>query len=241
MTHVYRQAEQEFVDILDAIRTSKVNNNQIGEINKRVIPSDSDVDFQISLVPTNAMAYEINMAKLAQLPGEPKHFQGVVEGDFPEKTLPTPSDLVLKENAQIMLLNNDPKSRWINGDLAKILTIGNESIRIIFEDGTFDDIVRHTWDKISFAYDNEEKKIVSEITGSYIQFPMKLAWALTIHKAQGKTYDKVVIDFGSGTFASGQAYVALSRSRSLNGLILKTPLELSHIFVDSRIEDFLEK
>ena len=240
LTQVYRQQkEKEFIEILDAIRLAKAIDEHIARINHRVMTAETkDVHFQISLVPTNAMAQEINMVKLSSLPGLIKSFTGRVAGDFPEKILPTAKELIVKEGAQIM---NDPRGRWINGDLAKILKVKNEVIRVIFEDGTFDDVVPYKWDRIQFVFDEREGRIKSEIVASFIQFPIKLAWAVTIHKGQGKTYEKVIIDFGLGTFAPGQAYVALSRCTSLEGLFLRTPLESHHIFTDTRINEFMQR
>ena len=139
-----------------------------------------------------------------------------------------------------MLLNNEQRGRWVNGDLAKVIGIGNDSVRVAFEDGSFDDVARYTWEKVHFAFNEDSGKVEPTAAGSFTQFPMKLAWAVTIHKGQGKTYDRVSIDFGAGMFAPGQAYVALSRCRSLEGLSLSSPLRQKHIFTDPRIDEFME-
>jgi len=243
LTHIYRQSDQAFIEILDAMRLCKTTDAHITKINKRFFKEiDSKVsnDFRISLVTTNAMANDINIAKLAQLPGNSKIYHGIVNGEIKEKNLPTEQELTLKERAQIMLLNNDPRKRWINGDLAKIVRLDESSVRVLFEDNTFDDVGFYKWETVQFVYDEQEKKIESEIIGSFTQIPMRLAWAVTIHKGQGKTFDGATIDFGNGTFASGQAYVALSRCRSLEGLILRSPLEHRHIFIDPRINEFMQ-
>lgn len=245
LTHVYRQEiDPHFIEILDAIRVCAATDVHIAKINQRFF-SDSDLktpkDFQISLVTTNIMANDINVAKLAQLPGNSKIYHSIINGEIKEKQFPTDQELTLKEGAQIMLLNNDSKGRWINGDIAKIVRLDESSVRVLFEDNTFDDIGYYTWETIQFTYNEQEKKIESEIVGSFTQLPMRLAWAVTIHKGQGKTFERATIDFGNGTFASGQAYVALSRCKSLEGLLLKSPLEHHHIFVDSRVNEFMKK
>ncbi len=242
LTHVYRQSDKAFIEILDAVRLCETTSDHIAKINKRFFEkaeAKTSNDFRISLVTTNAMANNINTLKLAQLLKNSKTYHGIINGEIKEKNLPTEQELTLKEGAQIMLLNNDPQKRWINGDLAKVVRLDESSVRVLFEDNTFDDIGLYKWETIQFVYDEQKKKIESEIIGSFTQIPMRLAWAVTIHKGQGKTFDGATIDFGNGTFASGQAYVALSRCRSLEGLILKSPLEHHHMFINPRINEFM--
>ncbi len=242
LTHVYRQSDKDFIEVLDAIRVCSVTDDHLNKINQQFSRNKhNENDFKITLVPTNAMANAINAVKLSQLPGETKKYVGTITGGFNEKNLPTAQELFLKVGSQIMLLNNDPLSRWINGDLAKVLKLNDGNIRVLFEDGTYDDIGFYKWDMIRFIYDEDDKKIKSEVVGSFTQLPVRLAWAVTIHKGQGKTFEKVFIDFGSGTFAPGQAYVALSRCKSLSGLSLKSPLEHRHIFIEPRIGEFLNE
>ena len=139
-----------------------------------------------------------------------------------------------------MLLNNDPQQRWVNGDIVKIIKTEKDSVRVLFGDETYEDIVANTCDSIRFVFDKESGKIQPEITGSFTQLPIKLSWAVTIHKGQGKTFDKVHIDFGNGTFVHGQAYVALSRCRTLEGMTLTTPVLNRYIFIDERVRRFME-
>lgn len=239
LTRVYRQSDQDFIAILDAVRVAKVTQAHLTRINERVGADVSVTDFQVSLVPRNASADRINAEHLARLPGEAATFKGMTTGEFREQDAPTAQQLVLKPGAQVMLLNNEQRGRWVNGDLAKVVSVGGSSVRVEFEDGTFDDISRYTWEKVRFEFDEDAQKIVPVASGSFTQLPLKLAWAVTIHKGQGKTYDRVSVDFGSGMFAPGQAYVALSRCRSLEGLSLTGPLRASHVFTDPRIDEFM--
>jgi ATP-dependent exoDNAse (exonuclease V) alpha subunit len=145
-----------------------------------------------------------------------------------------------------MLLNNDTEGRWINGDLGLVETLPGadhpeQAVRVRLDRGERVDVLRHKWEVIRFRYNPERDRIESEVMGSFTQYPLRLAWAVTIHKAQGKTFDEVVVDFGRGTFAPGQAYVALSRCTSMAGLVLRRPLEQRHVLTDARIETFLRK
>lgn len=239
LTRVYRQSDQDFIDILDAIRVARATEDQIGRINLRVGAAQGMKDFQVSLVPRNASAEAINAQLLDRLPGEASVFRGMATGEFRDKDYPTAHELRLKPGAQVMLLNNEQRGRWVNGDLARVVSIGGSGVRVEFEDGSFDDISRYTWEKVRFAFDEDTQKVEPVSAGSFTQLPLKLAWAVTIHKGQGKTYDRVSVDFGSGMFAPGQAYVALSRCRSLEGLSLTGPLRRGHIFTDPRIDEFM--
>ncbi|MFA5080551.1 MAG: PIF1 family ATP-dependent DNA helicase [Candidatus Paceibacterota bacterium] len=241
LQQVYRQSDEEFIELLDSIRTYRLDDNHLLKINQRVLSPDSSYDdLGVILVTNNYTAEKINYEKLISLSGSEKKYRGLVDGEFKSNDLPTLQDLSLKEGAQVMLLNNDPKKRWINGDIVKVIKMEDDYVRVMFDDGSFDDINKYKWEKVEFALENDGK-IKSEIIGSFFQFPMKLAWAITIHKGQGKTYEKAVIDFGNGTFAPGQAYVALSRCRSFEGLHLKRPLEYNHILIDERVEIFMQE
>ncbi len=215
---------------------------QVSLVNERFDPEYEKPknELVISLVTTNKLADSINVRELAKIPDAPRRYAGVVSGDFKEQDLPTAAQLDLKVGAQVMLLNNNPEKKWVNGDIVKVLRTDAASVRVLFEDGSFDDVGQHEWESVSFEYDEEAGKIESEVVGSFSQLPIRLAWAVTIHKSQGKTFDKVHIDLGSGAFASGQAYVALSRCRSLEGVTLSTPIEGRHIFADERVREFME-
>jgi ATP-dependent exoDNAse (exonuclease V) alpha subunit len=247
LIRAYRQKDEDFLEVLDAIRMSRATDAHIALVNTRCDPAFNDErgDFYINLKTTNAAADAWNRAKLAKLSAKPCIFKGVATGEFRERNLPTSETLVIKEGAQVMLLNNDQQDRWVNGDVGKIEAIRQSndgtiiSVRLLT--GAVVPVAEHTWDMIKFFYDKETQRIESQTVGTFTQYPIRLAWAVTIHKAQGKTFDRVVIDFGRGTFAHGQAYVALSRCTTLNGLVLKTPLEQKHIFIDEQIETFMER
>ncbi|MDD5639243.1 MAG: PIF1 family ATP-dependent DNA helicase [Candidatus Pacebacteria bacterium] len=241
LQQVYRQSDEEFIKLLDSIRTYQLDDNHLLKINQRVLSPDSSYDdLGVILVTNNYIAEKINYEKLISLSGNEKKYKGLIDGQFKSNDLPTFQNLSLKEGAQVMLLNNDAKRRWINGDIVKVIKMEDDYVRVMFDDGSFDDINKYKWEKVEFTLENDGK-IKSEIIGSFFQFPMKLAWAITIHKGQGNTYEKAVIDFGNGTFAPGQAYVALSRCRSFEGLHLKRPLEYNHILIDERVEIFMQE
>ncbi|MDD4409780.1 MAG: AAA family ATPase [Candidatus Pacebacteria bacterium] len=240
LNDVYRQSEKKFIDILDAIRSYDINARQMAELNQRVVEAkEINDDMAIFLVSTNMMADSINLEKLERISEKEKKYTGFISGSFNERELPTKKELLLKKGSQVMLLNNDQRRRWVNGDIAKVISLEKNFIEVEFEDGRTELVEKYSWEKFSFIYDEDEDKIKSESAGNFSQFPLKLAWAITIHKGQGKTYDRVIVDFGNGTFAPGQAYVALSRCKNMEGLMLKKPLERRHIIVDTRVLEFM--
>ena len=244
LTEVYRQDKEEqdkFIKTLDNLRVCSFNSDDIRLINSRFDPiyEKPENEFIISLVPTNRMADNINMRELSKLAAKQKTYTGTITGEFKERDLPTAQKLILKEGAQVMLLNNDPYQKWINGDIVKVIKTGPNFVRVLFDDGTFDDVGIVEWNAIKFVFNEKTQKIESEDMGSFTQLPIKLAWAVTIHKGQGKTFDKVHIDFGNGTFAPGQAYVALSRCRTLEGMVLTSEVKERYVFTDERIKEFM--
>lgn len=243
LTKVYRQSNPEFISALNAVREGDLTEQHLELFNSRVNPSEDvlhqDSHMRIWLVSTNDQAAEINGSHLERLQAKEKVYTGDIEGDFEEKDLPTALDLKVKVGAQVMLLNNDPQRRWVNGDLAKVVDLGSDYIRVMFDDRTFEDVKRHTWESYTFELDESTGKIETVVSGSFTQFPLKPAWAITIHKSQGKTYEHAVVDFGHRAFAPGQAYVALSRCRTLEGLVLKRPLRRSDVLVDAYAKEFM--
>lgn len=244
---IYRQQDPVFIDILNGIRNRSVTDEHLKRLNSRYQPNfhSSPKDCFIHLTPTNAKSREINLKEMAKLKQKTKTYEGVLAGKFEEKVLPTEQYLKLKVGAQVMLVNNDSKGRWINGTVGEIVDIKYDKdteediIRVKLGSGNVVDITQHSWEMFQFHYDTDRKSIESEVVGSFTQYPIKLAWSITIHKSQGKTFDKVIIDLQRGTFAHGQAYVALSRCTSLEGMVLTTPIKKGHILMDWRVVKFL--
>jgi ATP-dependent DNA helicase PIF1 len=244
---IYRQDDQDFIQVLDGIRRNKINQEQLQLLNTRYQEDFSfeNEDLYLYLTTTNRKADQVNQNFLAKLVGKRYIFKGVKEGDFDKKVSPTGTKLELKIGAQIMLINNDRAGRWVNGSIGKIEDIvqlgpGKDIIVVELEDGNLVEVLPHTWEMFKFLYNPATDKLQAESIGSYTQYPLILSWAITIHKSQGKTFDKAVIDFGWGTFAHGQAYVALSRCRSLEGMVLSKPFQQKHILTDPQINQFFE-
>ncbi|RMG69894.1 MAG: WYL domain-containing protein, partial [Nitrospirae bacterium] len=244
---VYRQSDDRFLDILNAIRNKTITEEQLELLNSRVMPEfePSEGDFYIYLTTTNKLADEINRKNLKRLRTKKRTYKGKTTGDFEPDALPAPLSLELKAGAQVMLLNNDPYGRWINGTMGMLVDVepqGKEKPDILWvelEDGSVVDVLPHRWEMFEYHYDKGTKSLITVPVGTYEQYPLRLAWAITIHKSQGLTFDRVIIDIGRGTFSHGQVYVALSRCRSLDGLVLKKPLQLKHIWLDRRVVQFI--
>ena len=244
LDHVYRQKDQSFISILNAIRNNSVTDTDLKALNTRVNPdfSPGGQDFYIYLVPTNAYADSINEDRLHQLAETLHTFQGRISGEFEKGHLPTLLDLRLKVGSQVMMVNNDSSKRWINGTIGKLLRIehdeeGDPFMVVKLETGKEVTVSPHEWEL--YKYTLEDGKIQSDVVGTFTQFPVKLAWAITIHKSQGKTFQKAIIDIGRSVFTSGQTYVALSRCTSLEGMVLKKPIEKKHIWSDYHIVNFI--
>ncbi|MBI4767508.1 MAG: AAA family ATPase [Deltaproteobacteria bacterium] len=243
---IYRQTEEDFIALLNAIRNRSITDSDIIRLNQNCLPEfiPPEEDLYLYLTSTNDQAFRLNQEKLKHLPGKVSTYQGLIEGEFDKSAFPTDKDLELKTGAQVMLLNNDPLGRWVNGSIGKISKIihqkGEEDvIRVELPGNNIVPVTPYTWKIFRYAFDEEARKIFSEPMGSFTQYPIKLAWAITIHKSQGKTFDRVVIDIGRGTFAHGQVYVALSRCTSLQGIILRQPIQKRHILMDYRVIQFL--
>ncbi len=245
---VYRQKDNQFIGLLNEIRNNSVSEESLSILNSRVIPDympDYGSSYTIFLTTTNKMADDINMENLSGLNGRVYEFKAQVEGAFDRRTFPASLNLTLKNGAQVMMLNNDRAKRWVNGSIGKVDSIaysedeGAYAIYIRFPTGNVEAVYPYTWDMFHYIFNRDTGLIDTENIGSFTQYPVKLAFAITIHKSQGKTFDNVVIDIGKGTFAHGQIYVALSRCTSFNGIVLKRPVKKQHIFMDWRIVKFL--
>lgn len=242
---VYRQTDRVFVSVLDHIRTNTAGAADLHLLNTRygTTIEASEEDMYITLATRRDNVDYINDKKLAELPGEPMTFEGEITGDFPESSLPTSKDLVLKPGAQIIFIKNDYERRWVNGTIGVVTGIDEEdgTIYVLTDDGKECDVNKDSWRNIRYKYNEEKKEIEEEELGTFTQYPIRLAWAITIHKSQGLTFSRVIIDFTGGVFAGGQAYVALSRCTSLDGIQLKKPVSRADIFVRPEIVSFAQR
>lgn len=239
---VYRQTDEHFIHLLDKIRKSETTVSDLYTLNQRVGREIDTSGMSITLSTRRDTVDYINQQKLEELPDETVMFEGVVTGEFPENSLPTPKELELKCGAQILFIRNDKEHQWVNGTLGIIIGFdineGRETIYVHTDDEEDVIVEREVWSNVKYSFNEQEKKIEEHEIGTYTQFPLRLAWAITVHKSQGLTFKHVKIDFTGGAFAGGQAYVALSRCTSLEGISLKEPLRRSDIFVRPEVVQF---
>lgn len=242
-TKIYRQTDEKFISILNNIRNGKSNNSDLTLLNNRVNPSFNprEEDMYITLATKRDNVDYINEKKMSGLDTFEFVSHGIKEGDFPESSLPTAQELILKEHAQVMFIRNDIQwpRRWVNGTIGIVSGIDEEGhVYVLKDDGMEVKVELETWRNYRYKYNEREKKIEEEIIGTYTQLPLKAAWAITIHKSQGLTFNNVIVDFSGGVFAGGQAYVALSRCTSLEGLVLKKNINRTDVFVRPEIVEF---
>jgi len=237
---IYRQSDEKFINLLDRVRSKEINQGDLSILNQRFLVLAQDLEHAITLTTTNRIAAQVNDYHLNKLDGNAYQFQAEIAEQFDESFFPTEYNLKLKKNAQIMMIMNDPQKRWVNGSIGQIEDLANDFIRVRIGDKVHE-IKRSTWHKIEYKYDKENKHIIEDITGTFMQYPLRLAWAITIHKSQGKTFENVIIDLGYGAFAHGQVYVALSRCVSLGGIVLKRPIRADDIIFDEKVYEFRRK
>lgn len=242
-TKIYRQNDENFISILNNIRMGRTNYADLNTLNNKVdtVFDPQKEDMYITLATRRDRVDYINEKKMSELTSQEFISRGVIDGDFPESSLPTAQELILKEHAQVMFIRNDAEwpRRWVNGTLGIVSEIDPEgNIYVLKDDGREVRVDLETWRNYRYKYNEKEKKIEEEIIGTYTQLPLKAAWAITIHKSQGLTFNNVIIDFTGGVFAGGQTYVALSRCTSLDGLVLRTKINRTDAFVRQEILDF---
>lgn len=235
LTEVFRQKDQSFITLLDLVRIGQVDSATLETFNRRTGSGKSQT---ITLTTNNNKVNQINSAKLRSLTSPEFVYKAGVTGNIDEKYFPAEEFLRLKKGAQVMMLKNDQEKRWVNGSIGIIDSIDEKNINVSFN-GTVHPITQGSWEKIEYDYDREEKKIKEKVIGSFAQYPIRLAWAITIHKSQGQTFESVHIDLDTGAFATGQTYVALSRCRTLEGLTLERPIAYQDIKVDPNIAKFM--
>ena len=245
---VYRQSDTRFIGLLDRIRQNQTTAEDLRAINERLDASPKKGKKEGALAITLATRRDtvdyINDQKLKELEGRSSVFQGVIKGEFPETSLPAPMELEVKPGAQVIFIKNDKEKRWVNGTLGVVIYIdeGEGIITVVDEDGHEYDVEREVWENMRYTFNEKEQKIEEELLGTFVQFPLRLAWAITVHKSQGLTFRQVKIDFsGGGAFAGGQTYVALSRCTSLEGITLTEPIRQSDIFVRAEVVSFAQR
>jgi ATP-dependent DNA helicase PIF1 len=242
---VFRQDERKFINLLDSIRLNHFDYDDMEELNERVVDLPDDAAYYITLTSRNKTAEEINTEEINKLTSEPFTYTANLTGMFNPRLFPTDPVLKLKVGSQVMFLKNDLQKRFVNGSIGIVRDLTPNKIVVSVLDGYEDtktfELEKWEWEIIKYSNDPANPRSISTDTvGTFKQYPVKLAWAITIHKSQGKTFDKVIIDLGGGAFEYGQTYVALSRCRTFDGIILKRPIRPQDIKVDERVRDFYE-
>lgn len=239
LVKMYRQTDSTFLSLLNRVRSNHATSHDIALLNRQCNPDFNDNGkFVITLAMRRDTEDAINEEHMAAIKSPEFTFQGTINNVFPENELPTNKELVLKQGAQVIFIRNDKENRWVNGTLGKVYDLGTDFIKVELENGDIHELQMETWENMQYSYDEKEKKINETVLGTFSQYPIKPAWALTVHKSQGLTFNHVVIDFGGGAFTSGQTYVALSRCTSLEGITLLKPLSERDIIVSTAVINF---
>ncbi len=237
---VFRQQDEKFISLLNSIRTNKADRNILNQLNARVIPNfrPKKNEGYITLVTHNFQAQNINDEELKKLSGREKRFEARISGDFLESAFPTEKELILKKGAQVMFVKNDSRHRWFNGSIGEVKSLSDDSVSVALADGSGTyDVEYEEWTATRYELNEKTREVEEKVDGVFSQIPLRLAWAITIHKSQGLTFDKVIID-AHAAFAHGQTYVALSRCRTLEGIVLSTPLPASAVISDAAVNAF---
>jgi len=242
LTSIYRQKDPSFIQLLNKIRNGILGVEDLAVLNQRVTSvMIEDSNNPVVLTSTNAIADRINEDKLEALKSEEYYYEAEISGSFRhDKKYPVEFDLKLKEGAQVMLVRNDPAGRWVNGTMGKIKRLLDQAIEVTIGSSTYK-VKEVVWEEIDYTYDPSTKRIETEVTGTFKQYPLKLAWAITIHKSQGKTFDNMVLTLGNGAFAHGQVYVALSRCRTLEGISLIGSIRHEDLIFDEQAVQYKSK
>ena len=239
LEEVYRQSDDDFIRILNAVRDNTIKTDDIQKLNTRVDQYfDPGEEEYIHLMTTNKDVNMVNAKKLKALKTNPHFFQARVNGEVKPNMFPVEEKLCLKIGAQVMFLNNDSEGRWVNGTIGEVTDIDEiiDAVGVRLSNGKEVEVIPHPWEVSKYVMEGETFK--REIVGTFTQLPLRLAWAITIHKSQGKTFEKVIIDMGRGAFAHGQTYVALSRCTSLEGMVFRKPIQKSHMIMDREVHRF---
>lgn len=235
---VYRQNDEDFLNILNKMRNGEVSNEDLALLNKHVSQDSDDEDYSVTLTSFNYMAEKINDEKLDAIEEEEFCYQAEIHDDFKKSDAPVPEYLRLKVGAQVIFCRNYPQAGYMNGTIGKVSKLVKEHIFVTLENGVEINVSKVAWENLQCKYNRQTHKMESVVVGSFIQFPLKLAWAITIHKSQGMTFDKMHFDLSRGTFQAGQAYVAISRLRSLDGLTLSNPIRPHHVTQNQEVRVF---
>ena len=237
---IYRQSDTDFIALLDRVRINRATSTDIARLNQRCNPDYQEVsgDFAITLATRRDTVDSINDEHMKALKTPEYVYEGTIEGDFPENSLPTALNLVLKEGAQVIFIRNDKQGRWCNGTIGIVTRLSENSVFVALETGEEMRVEWEVWENMQYTYNEKEKKVEEKVLGSFSQIPIKPAWALTVHRSQGLTFNHVVIDFAGGAFTGGQTYVALSRCTSLEGITLLKPLSERDIIVNMAVVEF---